>query len=853
MLFVRLPKSQPLSRSLKVVTALSAALMPSVAGASPWQVDPNVQLPDSGYVSQKVELVDVNNDGFVDIVFANSSGTDTGSIANAQPNQLLINMGGTAFTEQGSVFEDPDNAYVIKAGDLDNDGDADLVVGVNYQGQSYVLINEGGGDFTRQDISFSANKSIGDLELGDVDGDGNLDIVATDWGNSQPFGDPVDQGQPLQLWLGNGDGTFANGNPQLPMGMETFAAYSFDIELVDVDNDYALDVLVSSRGVGFGFGLQNDGNGNFSKLTIPALEANIAKQVNVSFTPSDFNGDGFIDLITLQDGVGQGGNCIEVMGVQYCAKRNALLLNNGMGNYPSDPGTFWPIANNPAKLDFDAATLDFNNDGRPDFVATGLRLAQNDKNSRLFLNKNNMGVEPASVPLDAAFPIVPELAQSFGLMFADFNHDRREDVAIAQRDAGLPNFVLFGRDDPTDGVAFDTSKPRIYDDGFANKLGTLLYFGKEASINARVDDYKTPSHWHDHKFDTNLADYNLTGEGAALTAHNRRLPYMEFALSLDNPDDLLALADGDPQKFISPSIWFGEALWRVKFNVPYNGNKEDTLTWQYCAIDAADNKICVGPFSVKLEVDPADCGDGEVQEWETCDDDSETCIKCEQTCGNGTCDDNETPENCPEDCGEGPCDHDGACEPPEDANNCPDDCDYDGVCGDGTCQSPPENEQNCPDDCGPCDNDGACEPPENAQNCPNDCDYDGYCGDDFCTSPPETEENCPDDCLPEPTDGGECGNGVCDDNETPTSCPEDCAVCGDDICSAGEEQTCPEDCDGASASDGQCPDTAGGVDGQCQLDDDGCGCVAEPDSTRGLWASLLLFGVFGVRRFRKRA
>ncbi|MFY0535148.1 MYXO-CTERM sorting domain-containing protein [Nannocystis pusilla] len=58
----------------------------------------------------------------------------------------------------------------------------------------------------------------------------------------------------------------------------------------------------------------------------------------------------------------------------------------------------------------------------------------------------------------------------------------------------------------------------------------------------------------------------------------------------------------------------------------------------------------------------------------------------------------------------------------------------------------------------------------------------------------------------------------------------------------------------ASDTDGQCPDGgAPGADGQCQLDDDGCGCVADGGGTRGLWGSLLLLGVFGIRRSRKRA
>src|SRR5690606_24246834 len=127
------------------------------------------------------------------------------------------------------------------------------------------------------------------------------------------------------------------------------------------------------------------------------------------------------------------------------------------------------------------------------------------------------------------------------------------------------------------------------------------------------------------------------------------------------------------------------------------------------------------------------------------------------------------------------------------------------------------------------------------ENCPNDCDYDGICGDGICQNPPEHEGNCPEDCggiTESDSSGMMCGDGVCEGTEDNASCPEDCpVVCGDNKCEGNEAVECPEDCDGEtmSASDGSCPDTAGGVDGQCQLDDDGCGCNTEPGDTRGLW------------------
>jgi Zn-dependent metalloprotease len=75
-----------------------------------------------------------------------------------------------------------------------------------------------------------------------------------------------------------------------------------------------------------------------------------------------------------------------------------------------------------------------------------------------------------------------------------------------------------------------------------------------------------------------------------------------------------------------------------------------------------------------------------------------------------------------------------------------------------------------------------------------------WCGDGTCNGD-ETPVSCPVDC-------GSCGDGICAGDETPISCPVDCGSCGDGIC-AGDEtpETCPADCGGSF--DGSFETTAG--------------------------------------------
>lgn len=80
-----------------------------------------------------------------------------------------------------------------------------------------------------------------------------------------------------------------------------------------------------------------------------------------------------------------------------------------------------------------------------------------------------------------------------------------------------------------------------------------------------------------------------------------------------------------------------------------------------------------------------------------------------------------------------------------------------------------------------------------------------HCGDGVC-QPDESSSSCPADCGPVTAS---CGNGLCEVGETPETCSADCdgdgPVCGNGVCEATESpQTCPNDCHTSPPADDPC-------------------------------------------------
>jgi hypothetical protein len=423
------------------------------------EANPNPLGETAGWTN-KVEVADLNGDGRPDLLFAN--GGDYSTPGTPERNGAYINRGGRQPFEDRSVDvfgPTPDLARVIKARDVNGDGHVDILVGTTYQTQSRLYHGLGGGTFREVTSTHlpQAPLSVGDVEFGDVDGDGDLDVVLADWG---PGNNMTNAGGRTRLWLNDGTGRFTDATSErMP---DVLVRFSWDLEFVDVDNDADLDVLVSCKRCIGGLLFKNDGAGAFTQDG-PGLPQYTN---NYEYEAMDLDGDGFLDLITLNDG--------EIVRERGSDRREHVFRNDGKGRFRDATAQWWPVEANPGEDDNMVAFLDVDSDGDADFVIGSLsgpdRLVINDGTGRFSLR--------ADVFSGAATP------GTLGIALADLDGDGRMDVVQAQGEhpTAVQERVFFGA-----GAATDTAPPFV---GIPSVKESPV--AGQRRVHVRIHDRKSP-------------------------------------------------------------------------------------------------------------------------------------------------------------------------------------------------------------------------------------------------------------------------------------------------------------------------------------------------------------------------
>lgn len=228
----------------------------------------------------EVEVADFDGDGDLDIVYENDKYTSTYKTHIG----CLINNGEGEFIHSVHLEGKKNEIFVLKAGDIDGDGDIDLCGGV-FQGDNLMwYVNDGEANFESNllENEVVSEKSVNCFDIGDLDNDGDLDIFSLSHHDESTFS-----------WYENdGMGRFEQNYIE---GITLNDIESIDLK--DLDNDGSLDVLVSSFEDSTIAWLSNDGEGNFTPYII---SENIPQALIV--TAGKINKDNQQDIIYLSRG-----------------------------------------------------------------------------------------------------------------------------------------------------------------------------------------------------------------------------------------------------------------------------------------------------------------------------------------------------------------------------------------------------------------------------------------------------------------------------------------------------------------------------------------------------------------------
>lgn len=203
------------------------------------EINPGMTYGNDPYDSGNYGSVwtDFDNDGDMDLYISHCRQSTSSSTDQRRRDRLFVNDGSNNYTENAQAYgievTDFKQTWTTSFGDIDNDGDQDIVM-TNHGENGQILKNDGTGHYT--DITAGSGFSTSGFDpiesmVEDFDNDGYLDILVSGGGGGNSY----------LLYHNNHDNSFTLAT--LPFAAQTNGMLSFG--LGDLNHDGKTDVFAS--------------------------------------------------------------------------------------------------------------------------------------------------------------------------------------------------------------------------------------------------------------------------------------------------------------------------------------------------------------------------------------------------------------------------------------------------------------------------------------------------------------------------------------------------------------------------------------------------------------------------------